>query len=210
VEGGTGVDGEDTRLIRLASSGDTAALQQLLLRYDERLLAYIDSRLPADVRQVYEPADVLQDTLCEAARSIGQFTDESADAFDRWLVTIARNRIVDLIRRHRSVKRGGKARSVSLPVGMLDDDSVILLLEQVAVYERTPSQSALSHETVATVQAALSRLPEDFQKVVRLRYLEGFSAADTGRRMGRTEGAIRTLCHRAVQVLVTELKNEGA
>jgi RNA polymerase sigma-70 factor (ECF subfamily) len=54
---------------------------------------------------------------------------------------------------------------------------------------------------VHIVQDALDDLKEDYGEVLRLRYIQSLSVAETAQRMGRTDGAVMMLCHRGLQQL---------
>jgi RNA polymerase sigma-70 factor (ECF subfamily) len=56
---------------------------------------------------------------------------------------------------------------------------------------------------------AMSELKDDYREVLLLRFVEGYGAADVGRMTGRTEGAVRTLQHRALERLRRELERMG-
>jgi len=79
------------------------------------------------------------------------------------------------------------------------------MLEMLGTHSRTPSREARLHEAVAAVQTALENLDEDNREALRLRYLEGFSAAEAAERMGRSERVIHMLCTRGLQALREEL-----
>src|SRR5688572_14481559 len=83
------------------------ALESLLAHESDKVLAYLERHLPQELRPTIEPADVLQDTYFEAFRRLSEFRWEGSDCVYRWLVTIARNRVIDLVRMKRALKRGG-------------------------------------------------------------------------------------------------------
>ena len=56
---------------------------------------------------------------------------------------------------------------------------------------------------------AMSKLKSDYREVLLLRFVEGYGAADVGRMTGRSEGAVRTLQHRALDRLRRELERSG-
>jgi RNA polymerase sigma-70 factor (ECF subfamily) len=56
---------------------------------------------------------------------------------------------------------------------------------------------------------AMSNLKSDYRDVLLLRFVEGYGAADVGRMTGRSEGAVRTLQHRALDRLRKELERMG-
>ena len=57
---------------------------------------------------------------------------------------------------------------------------------------------------------ALDELNSDYQTVLRLRYLEGLSVAETADRIGRSGGAVSMLCHRGLEQLGGILRSRSA
>ena len=187
---------------------DLAAVELALGQERRNLLAYLQKHLPQELRPTIEPIDVLQDTYFEAFRRLADFRTEGTDSAYRWLVTIARNRVIDLVRMKRALKRGGAdgARNV-LQDAAFGQDSVVAMLAELAVYRRTPSRSAVAHELMSAIEGAVDRLPETYREVIRLRYLEGLSVEETSQRIGRTTGAVKQLCHRAYKLLRVEMRS---
>ena len=145
--------------------------------------------------------DILQDVLFEASRRITQFVEQGDDAIFRWMVTITRNRMLALLRAEESDKRGGKIERVSPS----NDTDMSRLLESLAIYRRTPSQSAASHEAMAALEHAISKLSVDHQRAITLRYFDGKSHQEVGEIMRRSEEAAKMLCHRALKELHKEI-----
>jgi RNA polymerase sigma-70 factor (ECF subfamily) len=193
-------------LIQRAAAGDSAALECLLFKYRTHLLNYVSRRLPEDLRRILEPEDILQDVYFEAFRRIGGFTAVDSHSALRWMVTIARNRVVHVIRMQRTLKRGG-SRGPGLGDGLRVGDSLVLLLQDLVVYERTPSRSAAAHELMLTLQQSINRLPPDYRQAVRLRYMENLSLETVAERMSRTSGAVRMLCARGLKSLRIDMRS---
>ena len=172
-----------------------AVLQGILQENAPRLLAYLDRHMPPGLRRLVEPQDVLQDVFFEAFVRIHEFQPHGDDAHHRWLVTIARHKILNLLRAQRAVKRGGRLQSAN------DSSRIIDMLEQLAVYTRTPSQSAISHEVAKAVQQSLNSLKPQYRQVLQCRYFDGLSIQQTSAFLHKTEGAVTMLCSRALNEL---------
>jgi RNA polymerase sigma-70 factor (ECF subfamily) len=56
------------------------------------------------------------------------------------------------------------------------------------------------------LRAAIERLPADYRRVMELRYTEGLSFEEVGRRLGRSADAARMLWARAVDRLRQEFR----
>lgn len=198
-------DEQEIALIRRAAAGEAAAMQHLLLKYRTRLLSYLDRHLPAALRRTIDSQDVLQETYIDAFRSIGSFQATDSRSAWQWLLTITRRRMLSLLRVQFAGRRG-RGAVAKMPAGNTYD-SVQLLLQDLALYERTPSQSAFAHELLGMFQQLLSRLPPEWAQAIRLRYMEGLSTADAGERMNRSPKAVMMLCTRALRRLRLEMRS---
>ena len=192
--------GSELELVSRASGGDRSAIQELLMLHHRQLVATIEKKIPADLRGLLSADDVCQEAYVSVFRQISSFQPDDEHAFERWLRTIADRKLVDLIRTQRAVKRGGGKRA-DARYPRNDTSSVIELLDILAVHERTPSRSAAHRELVRIVQDALDGLKEDYREVLRLRYIQSLSVAETAQQMGRSDGAVMMLCNRGLQQL---------
>ena len=195
---------DEPELISKAIAGDLAAIEILLYRHRKRLLAYIESHCPQELRASLETQDILQDTWLKAIRSISGFHATASDSIYPWLVKIARNVMADQIKYLKSTKRN--KRQIT---GATDDEnaSIVRLLEQLAMYKRTPSKSASSHELMATLDSAIERLPKDQATALRLRYLSGWNVKEVAQTMSRSSGSVSMLCNRALKSLRWEMRS---
>ena len=191
---------EKSAEIAALQASKSLMLQKVIHAHADQLFDYIRIKIPVDLQSILDPRDVLQDTFFEAFQRIAEFKPTGTDATYRWLLTIARRRAIWLIRRQRTSKRGGNRKLESQQV------AVSIILEDFAVYSRTPSQSAMSHELAAIVQRSIGRIEPDYREVIQLRYLEGLSAKQSAFRMGRTEDAIFKLCSRALNALKSQMQ----
>lgn len=62
----------------------------------------------------------------------------------------------------------------------------------------TPEEDWLNQDTI---QELMGKLSSDYQQVLRLRIIQGYSRKETAEIMGRSENAIRGLQYRALQAL---------
>lgn len=198
---GTGLMEEavgESRLVERAVAGDQAALEQLLIRQHAALAAQLRPRLPEALRSTTSVEDVLQQAYVLVFERISTLEPRGARAFAAWVTTIADHCLTDAIRAEMAAKRGGAQNRVTSPA-MSATDSVVHWLDRLAVHLRTPSQSAQEREALLRVQSAMDHLKAEHREALALRYLEGLSVADAAARMGRTEGAVCLLCHRALK-----------
>jgi RNA polymerase sigma-70 factor (ECF subfamily) len=167
----------------------------------DKVLGFIKWHLPAELAGWFEPQDILQDTYFEAFRRTGQFVPTDSTSAYRWLATIARHRIAELLRMKRATKRGGGTGSAA------QGDSVVEVLSEIAAHRQTPSRSAARHEFMRAVEQAIARLPEDMGRAISLRYIDGLSPGEIAQRIDRTERAVHMLCNRALKAVRRDLRS---
>jgi RNA polymerase sigma-70 factor (ECF subfamily) len=94
--------------------------------------------------------------------------------------TIARNLLVDLVRREHVV-----------PIEAVADLDAL----GVAIDEPSPERSAITRDELLRLQAALDRLPQRRREAVVMRKIEGLSLLEIAARMGISENTVdRHLC----------------
>lgn len=124
---------------------------------------------------------------------------DHAGHFYKWLEQIALNRLRDIERALRSRKRDVGRRAT---LGGRDArTSCLNLIERVGATDSTPSQRLAQDEAIAAALSSLARLKPDQRAVVRLRILEDIPVAEIAQRLGKTETAVYTLCHRGLKAL---------
>ena len=112
-----------------------------------------------------------------------------------WLYTVAANRLVDHHRRN--------GRVHWLP-----------LAETARATDGDPVQQILTRSTQTDVRQALAQLTEEQRQVIVLKFVEDRSNAEVAALLGKNEGAIKALQHRALaalrRLLGTEVAHETA
>lgn len=182
-----------------------AELQAMLFPHASRLVAYVASLVPADVQRLIDPEDVVQDAMIEGICNAQTLVFDSPDQVWRWIALTARCRLINLVDKLRAHKRGGGR--VHVYDGDGQHDSVIALLADLAVHQRTPSRSAARREFVLILKASMDRLPGNYRDAVRLRYIDGLSFKEAAGRLGGTEESTRKLCVRGLDALRRDLRS---
>ena len=178
------VDGEEVAaLVARAQSGDSAAFGEIYDRYNETVYRYIYFR----VNNAQLAEDLASETFLRALRRISSFSWQGR-AFGAWLVTIARNLVVDHF-------KSGRYRLEIVKPDVLGAD------QQETDPSTSPETAALEKLTNATLLTAVKKLNPDQQECIVLRFLQGFTVAETARTMGKNEGAVKALQYRAVRTL---------
>jgi RNA polymerase sigma-70 factor (ECF subfamily) len=174
-------------LVARAQAGDAEAFGDIYDRYVDVIYRYVYYRVGSS--QLAE--DLVSETFLRALRRIGSFTWQGKDVA-AWLITIARNLIVD----HYKSSRYKLELSTADLLGSHGDR---------ASGDAGPEAEALASMTNATLIEALKSLGAEQQECLVLRFLQGLSLAETALAMGKKEGAIKALQYRAVRSLAREL-----
>ncbi len=188
----TVVEADDLELVRRIVSGDDAAFEQIVIRYQDRVFSFC-VRLLNDRA---EAEDVAQDVFLTLYRSAGEFRAEAA--FSTWLLRIAKNqslnRIKYLDRRGRKTKRS------------IDEMTEERL--KPASTEREPArpdQIVEGGQTAAMVQSAIAELDPQHRDVVVLRDVEDLSYEEISGITGLPIGTVKSRIHRGRSALAERL-----
>jgi RNA polymerase sigma-70 factor (ECF subfamily) len=164
-------------IVRRAQSFDNDAIHQLYEKYFPKIYNYAFMQM-GDVQAA---EDLASDVMLKMIESIQKYTFRGLP-FGAWVFRIARNRLIDL---HRRRKRRGE-------VDLSETLSTALANPQVLA-ERALERGQL--------QIALKHLTDEQRQVIVLKFIEGFDNRSVGKIMGRSEGAIKSLQHRALGAL---------
>src|SRR5262245_49243894 len=166
-------------LVHAAQEGDRSAFAELYDRYVDAVFRYVLFRVGD--RELAE--DVTSETFLRALRRITSVTYQGRDV-GAWFITIARNLVLDHVKSSRY--------RLEVPTAELNDTKQT---------QSGPEQEVLSDALNAEVLRCVTLLNADQRECIVLRFLQGLSVAETARVMGRNEGAIKALQHRAVRRL---------
>ena len=170
------------RLIQRAREGDRAAFDLLVEEHRSRLEALIGARIGAHVRSEVDAADVLQETLLQALRSIERFRWQDEDSFLRWLGGIAEHVILKAATRSKR-------------------HQVLRLCRDLPASGPSPSRASRREERFDRLTKALAALTPEHREVIRLARLDGLDLKEIARRMERSTPAVKQLLGRALRKL---------
>jgi RNA polymerase sigma-70 factor, ECF subfamily len=170
-------------LVERAQAGEAEAFGLIYDRYVDTVFRFVYFRVGN--RQLAE--DLTSDTFLRALKRIGSFTWQGRD-LGAWLVTIARNLVADHF-------KSGRYRLEVTTGDVLDAD------REDRGPEGSPEAAVVDHITNVALLTAVKQLNPEQQECIVLRFLQGFSVAETAQAMGKNEGAIKALQYRAVRAL---------
>ena len=176
-------------LIERARHGDQDAIEQLFERHRRPLQRWASGRLPSWARALADTDDLVQDTLLQTFKRIGEFQPRRVGALQAYLRQAVVNRIRDELRR-----RGRQA-----PTAELDG----LELDQAP----SPLEEAIGQEALERYQEALQRLRPEEREAVVGRVEMNYTYDELALVLGKpTSEAARKAARRALVRLAEELK----
>ncbi|MGY1670160.1 sigma-70 family RNA polymerase sigma factor [Geodermatophilus sp. SYSU D00710] len=170
-------------LVRRSQDGDAEAFGRLYDHYVTTVHRYLLHRVGD--RALAE--DLTSETFVRALRRIDSLSFQGRDV-GAWLVTIARNLVRDHV-------KSSRFRLEVTTADMRDADRATDGPED-AVVTRLANEQLL---------ACIRALGSEQQECISLRFLQGLSVSETAAVMGKKDGAVKALQHRAVRRLAALL-----
>jgi RNA polymerase sigma-70 factor (ECF subfamily) len=181
-----------------AARRDPACFDALYRKY----LAQVYSFAFYELRDHHAAEDATERVFMQAMTALPRFEERAdsfagagtepgaadASTFRVWLFQIARNVVANERRRDR--RRSAAPLEDALAVATADD-----LVE-----------AAAAREAGSAAWQAVARLPEDRRRAVVLRFVDEMSTAEIAEILGRSEGAVRVLLHRALRSVAADLR----
>ncbi len=175
-----------------AGKGPVGDREAFCDRYERHLAAiyrYIFYRTGEPV----EAEDLTETVFLKAWQAFSTYQPTEV-AFIGWLYRIAHNLLVDRYRTRRTEVR-------------VNED------ERDSARSSNPEAAALQRESSARLAKAVGQLDPLYQEVLALRFVSGLSHAETAQIIGRNEGGVRVIQHRALvllrELLAGELNDHG-
>ncbi len=179
-----GREDEWTDLMRSANAGDRLAYHTLLKAVTPVLRAASRRGLARAGQPVDQAEDIVQDILL--AVHLKKHTWDANAPFAPWLFAIARNKLIDTLRRK------GRRTFVNI-----DDFAEILPGEQAE--DTLPPGEVANH---------LAGLPPRQRDVLRSIAVESASIKETANKLSMSEGAVRVALHRGLSSLAAKLRKD--
>lgn len=177
---------ETWALVMAAQRGDGEAFGKLYDRYVDSVFRFIYYRV--NDRALAE--DFTSETFLRALRRISAINYQGRD-IGAWFTTIARNIVFDHSKSART--------RLELTTGeILEGDE----------HHASTESAVLEHLTNQRLMEAVNSLNEEQKECIVLRFLNGYSVAETAEVMGKNDGAIKALQHRAVKRLAALVAEE--
>lgn len=167
-------------LVARAQAGDTRAFAALVRQYQNRVFRFI-LRLSANRE---DAMDLTQETFMKAHQALPAWQPQAQ--FRTWLLRIAHNTTLDLLRRRQRVR--------FVPYGELAADEQDPALPDPAPQ---PDELLADRQNIRLLDLALRELPIEHREILLLRELEDLSYAEIAATLDIAEGTVKSRLARA-------------
>jgi RNA polymerase sigma-70 factor (ECF subfamily) len=171
------------RLVERGQQGDRDALEELYLVHFDRIYSY----LHMSVGNRHDAEDLTTQTFVKMLESIGKFRFRAAP-FSAWLFRIAHNLAMD---HFRAGRRWQPEEEVPEPPGQ---------------EELSAEDEAMQSIGRASMLELIDGLSQEQQQVLTLKFVFNFGNAEVATILGKTDGAVKSLQHRALVSLQKQIE----
>lgn len=176
---------DEVTLVKQAVAGDADAFGALYLQHLDAIYRYVYFR----VGDAEDAEDLTEQAFLKAWKALPGYKPDGA-RFSSWLYRIAHNAVVDHHRRRRD----------EVPLPPSEGNGGTLGAEWES-RQPTALEQVIRAEEAQELASAMARLPEEYQELIILRFVEGLRHAEVARIIGKSENACRVIQHRALEAL---------
>jgi RNA polymerase sigma-70 factor (ECF subfamily) len=179
---------EEKELVRQAQKAPNA-FAELYDQYYPKIFSYVLRR----TANLEAAQDITSETFFKALRKLWQFRWRNI-SFSSWLYKIATNEV------NQHLRKAEYKKSVSLeelqeqgfePISPHDPESELIEAQE----------KLKQYQDFQEIQEKIVRLPAKYQEVISLRFFEQKQIKEIGEILGKKEGTIKSLLHRALDKL---------
>jgi len=175
---------EDADLVLASKAGDIAAFDELVTRYDRKLLRIVQHI----IHNLDDAQDVVQETFLKAFQNLGNFRGDSK--FSTWLFRIAVNQSLMALRKQHTKQRAG----VEFPINADEEGRLPI---DFSDWRPNPEELYKTSELRQLLTGALQELRPTLRVVFVLHDVEGHSLRETAEALGLSLAAVKTRSLRA-------------
>lgn len=168
-----------TELVQQSQNGDAAAFAQIYDLFAGKIFRFVRLK----VQHPQQAEDILQDVFVKAWKGLPTIRLENLN-FNAWLYKVASNTLNDHLRR---VYRTPEILQVHDDLDVRE--------------EHGPADYAAALSDAAIVRKAMADLPQQYQQILELRFIQDFSIQETADILGKSNLAVRLAQHRALNQL---------
>jgi len=177
----------DFELIQKILKGNQQAISLFYRRFQPKLQAYIEKKVDGQVVE-----EILQDTFLSALQSLPLYRGESS--LYVWLLSICRHEICDYYRKQ-------KIKEIVF--------SRLPFLRKIVSQALSPETALEEKELKQKIKKTFSRLSEGYRRILRLKYVDGFSVTEVATRLKISYKSAESRLSRARLAFKKEFAGQG-
>lgn len=188
-------------LLNEAADGDQSAVNRLMNRHREAVLRLVRMRLDQAVARRVDASDVVQDVLLEASQRLSDYLQNPVMPFHLWLRQLARDRMIDMHRRHRGARRRSVDREQHFGGVGDDEQSAADFASLLRDAELTPAAAAVRREMQDRFLVAVDQMEESDREIIMMRHFEHLGNSEVAAALGLSPPAAGMRYLRAIRRL---------
>lgn len=166
----------ERELVRRILNGESGAVEEIHKKYFPKIANFVFGKID----NLFDAQEVIQDIFVSAVDCLPTFNFKSS--FFTWLYAIAKHEVVDYYRKK-------KIKAILF--------SRLPILETLASKALAPEEELIEKEIKTQIAYVFSRLREGYRRILRLRYLQGYSVAQIADILGVSYKAVESRLTRA-------------
>lgn len=179
--------GEIEQLVLKVQDGDQSAFADLYDIFIDPIYRYVYYRVKSS-----EVEDLVETVFLKVWEHIKKYQESKKSSFSAWIFRIAHNIVVD---HYRSAKnRETDVLDFSVPDHKRDHNPIRI------------TEDSIDRKVL---RVAINKLKKNYREVIVHKFINDFSNAEIAELLGRSEGSLRILQHRALKALRAELHHMG-
>jgi RNA polymerase sigma-70 factor (ECF subfamily) len=179
-----------------------AGLDENLERFRAYLRLLARMQLHPRLRSKMDASDIVQQTMLQAHKALGEFRGRSEAELAAWLRQILARNLTHAIRDHSRDKRNvAKERSLEQSLQGGVDASSARLEAWLAADQTSIGAKAIRNERLLHLAEALETLPPAQREAVEMHYWQGVAIGEIAKKMEKSPAAVAGLLHRGLKAL---------
>jgi RNA polymerase sigma-70 factor (ECF subfamily) len=185
-------------LLKRASEGDDAAVDQLFSQHRERLKRMVRLRMSPRLQGRIDESDVLQESYLYIFNKLATYLDNPAVPFYLWLRHMTGLKLAEIHRRHLGTQLRDADREVSIYRGALPEANSMSLAAHLLGQLTSPSEAAIKAEMRIKLQEALNGMDPIDRDIIALRHFEQLSGNEAASVLGLSKTGASSRYVRAI------------
>ena len=186
----------DKELVDMAVDGVQEAFAELVRRYKDSLVQYLDKFLKIRKREALyaeaaeEPQDICQEAMQKAFKNLESY--DKRYSFSTWLYNIAKNTAIDYFRKRR----------LDVEFDSVNDYRI---MASGGNSENSPEEKMISNQRYSSLIEIINKLPERYRAIATLRFIDEYAIEEIAEKMELPANTVKTRIKRAKEQLLKQL-----